>query len=58
MVGLDEGRAKTPTAHEICISGDLVRMYSDYMVDEYGTLVSDFVFGKRLWPPHDQERCE
>ena len=41
-------RAKTTAEHEVCISGELVRLYSDYMVDEYGTLESDFVL-VNLW---------
>ncbi len=34
--------------HEVCVSGELVCLYSDYMVDEYGSLESDFVF-VNLW---------
>ena len=41
-------RAKTGEEHEVCVSGELVRLYSDYMVDEYGSLDSDFVF-VNLW---------
>lgn len=41
-------RAKTNEEHEVCVSGELVRLYSDYMVDEYGSLESDFVF-VNLW---------
>jgi integrase len=41
-------RAKTREEHEVCVSGPLVRLYSDYMVDEYGTLENDFVF-VNLW---------
>jgi len=41
-------RAKTSRITEICVSGELVRRYSDYMVDEYGPLDSDFVF-VNLW---------
>jgi integrase len=41
-------RAKTREEHEVCVSGALVRLYSDYMVDEYGTLENDFVF-VNLW---------
>ena len=37
-------RAKTAEVHEVCVSGELVRLYSDYMVDEHGPLDSDFVF--------------
>ena len=45
-------RAKTATTHEVCVSGELVRLYSDYMVDEYGTLESDFVFVNLWGRPH------
>jgi site-specific recombinase XerD len=41
-------RAKTRDVHELWVSGALVRLYSDYMVDEYGLLDSDFVF-VNLW---------
>jgi Phage integrase family len=41
-------RAKTSRTHELCVSGELVRRYSDYMVDEYGALDTDFVF-VNLW---------
>ena len=41
-------RAKTSRVAEVCVSGELVRRYSDYMVDEYGPLDSDFVF-VNLW---------
>ena len=41
-------RAKTTMTHEVCVSGELVRLYSDYMVDEYGPLENDFVF-VNLW---------
>ena len=41
-------RAKTRVEHEVCVSGELVCLYSDYMVDEYGSLESDFVF-VNLW---------
>ena len=45
-------RAKTTTIHAVCISGELVRLYSDYMVDEYGALDSDFVFVNLWGRPH------
>jgi integrase len=37
-------RAKTDVEHELCVSGNVVRLYSDYMIDEYGSLDCDFVF--------------
>jgi integrase/recombinase XerD len=45
-------RAKTREQHEVPISGELVRLYSDYMVDEYGTLECDFVFVNLWGRPH------
>ena len=45
-------RAKTLRPHELWVSGGLVRLYSDYMVDEYGTLESDFVFVNLWGRPH------
>lgn len=47
-------RAKTTEEHQVCISGGLVRLYSDYMVDEYGTLDSDFVFVNLWGQPYGQ----
>lgn len=41
-------RAKCRQVHELWVSGPLVRLYSDYMVDDYGLLDSDFVF-VNLW---------
>lgn len=29
-------RAKTREEHEACVSGPLARLYSDYIVNEYG----------------------
>jgi len=41
-------RAKTPREHEVHISAELCRLFSDYMHDEYGDIDSDYVF-VNLW---------
>jgi integrase/recombinase XerD len=41
-------RAKSPTSRTIPISGELVRLYADYLHQEYGALDSDYVF-VNLW---------
>lgn len=45
-------RAKTDVEHELCVSGSVVRLYSDYMIDEYGSLDCDFVFVNLFAEPY------
>ncbi|MDT5348895.1 MAG: integrase/recombinase XerD [Mycobacterium sp.] len=41
-------RAKSPTTRTIPVSGELIRLYADYLHAEYGDLDSDYVF-VNLW---------
>lgn len=44
----NEARAKTRREHEVHVSAELCRLFSDYMHAEYGDLDSDYVF-VNLW---------
>jgi len=52
-------RAKTPTAHVLPVERPLIRLYVDYLHEEYGDLDSDYVFvalrGRKVGTPltHD-----
>ncbi len=47
-----DARSKSSSlSYAVDISGDLVDLYADYMVDEYGDVDSDFVFTNLFRPP-------
>lgn len=41
-------RAKSPTARTVPVDAELIRLYADYLHDEYGDLDSDYMF-VNLW---------
>lgn len=41
-------RAKTDTEYQVHVSRDLMKLYADYLIEEYGEIDSDYVF-VNLW---------
>jgi len=53
-VNVNRARAKT-WSREVPVAPDLIRLYSDYLHEEYGTLDCDYVF-VNLWVSHEAGR--
>lgn len=47
-------RSKSALSRDVPVSADLVRLYADYLHDEYGDLDSDYVFVNLWRAPHGQ----
>ncbi len=47
-------RAKSVTARTVPVGAELIRLYADYLHDEYGDLDSDYVFVNLWGRPHGQ----
>lgn len=48
----NSARSKSVSARTIPVSGELLRLYADYLHDEYGDLDSDYVFVNLWGRPH------